>query len=144
MAGLLDRLVGSKLQGALNQASLLATLADNWSLDLIKSTLANNCEFDVSLSNDIITAHIRVHDSDGQAVIIDDVESEGLVPNGISSTINMSPCAESLVSALQNTVWILLAEPILVLQILSELHRAMYLSCFKRHDCNSQTDRSRV
>ncbi len=61
-------------------------------------------------------------DLDVHAVLIDDVEAEGLVPHGVLAPIDGRARAELLSAAAHDAVGILLAEPVGVLQILGELN----------------------
>lgn len=76
---------------------------------------------------------VFVHDPDGNLILVDNVEAEGLVPDGVLAAIDRGTAPECLGTTLHDAEGVLLAEPVHVLESLSILEHKPELSGIKGH-----------
>ena len=86
---------------------LLTTLGHNWRLLLVTAIGTGLREADATCSDLVIRADVLVLDLYGHVVLVDDVELEDLVPNGVLAPIGVGLALVPLTAAGEDAVRIL-------------------------------------
>ena len=86
---------------------LFPALGHHGSLDLVVSICAGLGKADGACTDVVISANILIEDINGHIVLIDDVELEDLVPDGVLPTIGVGLALVPLATTCEDTVGVL-------------------------------------